>query len=55
MSYEPDFRQAIADSWPKSIDDSRARSDWGWQHHFDLKKMTHEILRNLLTTHETQP
>lgn len=47
VSYEPDFRQAIADSWPKSIDDSAARKDWGWQHAFDLKKMTEEILRKL--------
>lgn len=54
MSYQPDFRQAIADSWPKSIDDAAARSDWGWQHQFDLKKMTREILKNLLTTRETQ-
>ena len=52
ISYQPDFRQAIADSWPKSIDDSRARKDWGWQHEFDLKRMTREILKNLLTTLE---
>ena len=47
ISYHPDFRQAIADSWPGSIDDSCARKDWGWQHHFDLKSMTREILKNL--------
>jgi threonine 3-dehydrogenase len=34
ISYKPDFRQAIADSWPKSIDDSLARKDWGWKHQY---------------------
>jgi nucleoside-diphosphate-sugar epimerase len=48
--YKPDFRQAIADSWPKSIDDSKASSDWGWQPKFDLKRMTKEILSNLRVT-----
>lgn len=47
ISYQADFRQTIADSWPRSIDDSRAREDWGWQHQFDLKKMTEEILEKL--------
>jgi len=47
ITYKPDSRQAIADSWPKSIDDSRARSDWGWQHKFDLEEMTKDILDNL--------
>ena len=47
ISYEPDFRQAIADSWPDSIDDSRAREDWGWNHQYDLNKMTQDILANL--------
>jgi nucleoside-diphosphate-sugar epimerase len=47
ISYKPDFRQAIADSWPKSIDDSRARADWDWQHGFDLEKMTEDILKHL--------
>ncbi|MCH7415328.1 NAD-dependent epimerase/dehydratase family protein [Belliella sp. R4-6] len=47
ISYEPDFRQAIADSWPDSIDDTRAREDWGWKHEYDLKKMTEDILSNL--------
>lgn len=47
ISYKPDFRQAIADSWPKSIDDNPARRDWGWQHQFGLKEMTEEILTHL--------
>lgn len=47
IGYEPDFRQAIADSWPASIDDSSARNDWGWQHDFDLEKMTAVMLENL--------
>ncbi len=47
IKYEPDFRQAIADSWPQSIDDSSARADWGWQHRFGLKEMTAEILAHL--------
>jgi nucleoside-diphosphate-sugar epimerase len=47
ISYSPDFRQAIADSWPKSINDSAAREDWGWRPKYDLNAMTDEILRNL--------
>ena len=47
IQYQPDFRQSIADSWPKSIDDSAARKDWGWQHSFGLEEMTSEILKNL--------
>jgi len=47
ITYKPDFRQAIADSWPSSIDDSVARKDWNWSHDFDLKKMTSEMLTQL--------
>ena len=47
VSYEPDFRQAIAESWPSSIDDSKAKEDWGWQAEFGLEKTTEEMLRNL--------
>jgi len=46
-AYEPDFRQAIADSWPKAIDDSQARKDWGWKHEYDLKRMTKDMLEKL--------
>ena len=47
ISYNPDFRQAIADSWPGSIDDSRAQSDWGWKAEFDLESTTDAMLQNL--------
>ncbi|HEX6892183.1 MAG TPA: NAD-dependent epimerase/dehydratase family protein, partial [Chryseolinea sp.] len=47
ISYNPDFRQAIADSWPKSINDSVARIDWGWEPEFDLEEMTLKIIKNL--------
>jgi nucleoside-diphosphate-sugar epimerase len=53
ITYNPDFRQSIADSWPKSIDDSKARADWGWNPKFDLEKMTSEILKNLPALLET--
>ena len=44
IEYNPDFRQAIADSWPQSIDDSCAREEWGWQPDYDLARMTKEML-----------
>src|SRR5688572_19119672 len=47
ITYNPDFRQAIADSWPKSINDSVARIDWGWEPQFDLSEMTSHILKSL--------
>lgn len=47
ISYKPDFRQKIADSWPASIDDSYAREDWCWKHKFDLASMTKEMLEHL--------
>ena len=47
ISYKPDFRQQIADSWPSSIDDTRARNDWNWKHKFDLQKTTKCMLLNL--------
>ncbi len=51
ISYEPDFRQEIADSWPKSIDDSAARTDWGWEPTYDLNKMTKEMIMQLRKTY----
>jgi len=47
ITYTPDFRQAIADSWPDSIDDSCARQDWGWNNKFDLRAMTIDMIANL--------
>jgi len=47
ISYEPDYRQQIANSWPQSIDDSVARNDWGWKEDYDLAKMTEDMLGNL--------
>lgn len=47
ISYKPDFRQAIADSWPGSIDDSAARKDWGWKPRYDLDAMTKDMLAHL--------
>ena len=46
-TYEPDFRQAIADSWPQSIDDAPARTDWDWRPSFDLASMTADMIRRL--------
>ncbi len=47
ISYAPDGRQKIADSWPESVDDSAARGEWGWKHRFDLAKMSEDMLANL--------
>ena len=44
ISYDPDFRQKIADSWPSSIDDSEARKDWQWKHDFDMQSLVKEML-----------
>jgi len=53
ITYEPDFRQQIAASWPQSIDDSRAREDWGWQPAYDLKSMTADMITNLKLQYST--
>lgn len=47
ITYAPDFRQQIADSWPNSIDDSRAKSDWGWKERFGLGEMVSEMLQHV--------
>lgn len=47
ISYEPDFRQQIADSWPASIDDSHARNDWGWTESYNLHKTVKVMLENV--------
>ncbi|MFM2101271.1 MAG: hypothetical protein RIR05_257 [Bacteroidota bacterium] len=47
ISYAPDFRQAIADSWPASIDDTEARSHWGWKPSFDVKGLCQDMLKHL--------
>ena len=47
ITYRPDFRQQIADSWPRSIDDTTARQDWGWRPAYDLDQMTEGMLTNL--------
>ena len=51
ITYNPDFRQQIASSWPKSIDDSKAREDWNWKHNFDLEALTNEMLTQLSNTY----
>ena len=47
ITYKTDYRQDIASTWPKSIDDTYARNDWNWEHSFDLDAMTKEMLDNL--------
>ncbi|MFZ9045312.1 MAG: NAD-dependent epimerase/dehydratase family protein [Cyclobacteriaceae bacterium] len=47
VSYTPDYREKIADSWPNSIDDTVARTDWGWKPAFDLEEMSDEIIWHL--------
>ena len=47
MSYKPDFRQKIANSWPSSIDDTHAQNDWGWKPKYSLEKMANDMIKNL--------
>jgi nucleoside-diphosphate-sugar epimerase len=49
MTYKEDYRQAIANSWPQSIDDTVARTDWGWKEKFDLNGMVDDMLKNVKT------
>jgi len=49
VTYSPDFRQAIADSWPQSVDDSAARNEWGWSPSYDIDSMTVDMLEKLNT------
>ncbi|MDQ3193998.1 MAG: NAD-dependent epimerase, partial [Bacteroidota bacterium] len=48
ITYQSDFRQAIADSWPQSIDDSVAVKDWGWRPDYDLEKMTDIMISEIM-------
>ena len=48
ITYKPDHRQAIADSWPNSIDDTPAQTDWNWKPAYDLESMTGDMLKNLV-------
>lgn len=50
-TYQPDFRQAIADSWPRSVDDTAAREDWGWKPLYDMTTMVREMLAALQGQH----
>jgi nucleoside-diphosphate-sugar epimerase len=50
ISYAPDFRQKIAESWPSSIDDTPAREDWNWKHQYDLEGMTTAMLEGVQKT-----
>ena len=47
ITYKPDYRQPIAESWPQSIDDTEARTDWGWKEDYDLSRMTKDMFENL--------
>ena len=51
ISYQPDYRQEIADSWPNSIDDSAARKEWGWKPKWDLAAMTEDMIKHLKQRH----
>ncbi|MDR2511843.1 MAG: L-threonine 3-dehydrogenase, partial [Bacteroidales bacterium] len=52
MTHKPDFRQAIADSWPNTIDDSAAREEWGWKPDYDLDMMTKDMLKVIAEKHQ---
>jgi len=52
ISYNPDYRQAIAESWPSEIDDAESRKDWGWRPAYSLDKMTEEMIQELRKKYE---
>lgn len=52
IDYKPDFRQAIADSWPRSLDDTCARKDWGWKPKYNIEDMTIDVLNRLRETYK---
>jgi nucleoside-diphosphate-sugar epimerase len=52
IEYKPDYRQAIADSWPDSVDDTAAREEWGWKPKYDLDAMTEDMLKNIRLKYE---
>jgi nucleoside-diphosphate-sugar epimerase len=47
IDYAPDFRQAIADSWPQRIDDAEARRDWGWSPRYDLDALVDDMMAHI--------
>lgn len=52
IEYNPDYRQKIADNWPRSIDDSSARNEWGWNPKYDIDSMCRDMIENLSVKHE---
>ncbi len=52
ITYEPDYRQEIADSWPNDVDDTAAREEWGWEPSYDLDAMTADMLKHIGIKHE---
>jgi len=52
VSYAPDYRQEIADTWPRSVDGSAAREEWGWEPQYDLESMTSDMLDCLRSRYE---
>ena len=53
VEYNPDKRQEFVDSWPKALDDSIARRDWGWKPEYDLDKMTSDLLLEIKNSHDS--
>jgi threonine 3-dehydrogenase len=47
VDFQPDFRQAIAETWPESIDDTKARNDWGWKPRYDIELLTADMILNI--------